>query len=542
MFKTSLFFAVITVIYLCPAIPMTVKGMIGVIFIIISGAETSMKGSLITALFLSGLQIINFLMNNNVDFGSGVINVVIGSLMYCVVSVYFGRCADKLKEKNRDLQKEIEMRRNIEKELKDNLSLMESLMSTLPTPVSFKDLDFKFTGCNAAYEEYFEVSEQEILGKTAGDLFDTGVADICRKMEVDLLENRVSQAREVSFVSKGGVQKYFVFTKALLCDDRGNPTGIVSVFLDTTDHQEHEKLMISIEEEKLIIDEMQKYDRLKTEFFSNISHELRTPLNVILCAIQLMEMNLDIGDFAMSKGFVKKNITSIKQNSLRLLRLVNNLIDITKIDVQAFEINLCNQDIVYAVKEIVLSVADFVTNKGLKLVFHSDINEKIMAFDEEKLERIVLNLLSNAIKFSPLGESIYVDLIDNGDHICIRVKDKGIGIPHDCQQDIFQRFYQISPIHTRLREGSGIGLNLVKSLVELHQGTITLESEYGKGATFIVMLPAVLLPEEAAEKDSLKDRQARIENVQLEFSDIYLVNQHESNDLQQIQIEIDHRN
>jgi signal transduction histidine kinase len=176
------------------------------------------------------------------------------------------------------------------------------------------------------------------------------------------------------------------------------------------------------------------------------------------------------------------------------------------------------------VQDIVFSVSDYVTTKGLKLIFRSDIEEKIMTFDEDKIERIMLNLISNAIKFSPIGENIYVDIFDRGNHVCIKVKDMGIGIPPDRMLDIFKRFYQISPVNTRLREGSGIGLSIVKSLVEMHQGSISVESEYGKGTSFLIELPATLLPE-IADKEELKVRQERIENIRLEFSDIYLANE-----------------
>jgi len=524
MLKVTLYFAFITIIYLIPYLPMSVKGIIGVIFIIISSTETSLKGSLTTAVVLIALQWTNFLLHNNVDYRDGILNLIIGPMMYLFVAVYLGSAADGLRNKNKVLQAEIDVRKSVEKELKENLSLLESLMSTLPTPVCFKDINFKFSGCNSAFEKYFELSEKDTIGKTAHELFPADLADPCFEMDIDLLENKVRQTREVSFTTKEGLRKYFLFTKALLTDEEGNPSGIVSVFIDTTERKEHENLIKSIEEEKLIIDEMQKYDKLKTEFFSNISHELRTPLNVIFCAVQLMEMNLNENPYALNQSFIKKNVMSIKQNSLRLIRLVNNLIDITKIDGQAFEISLHNEDIVFVVKEIVLSVADYVTNKGLKLEFHSDLKEMIMAFDEEKIERIMLNLMSNAIKFSPLGECIYVNLFDRGNHICIQVKDKGIGIPPDRQQDIFQRFYQISPVNTRQQEGSGIGLNLVKSLVEMHQGRITVESIYGIGTTFNIELPNILIEEDAADKEEFKDRQARIENIQLEFSDIYSMN------------------
>lgn len=528
MIKACLYLAFLTTIYLCPTIPMTVKGIIGVIFIIISSTESGLKGSYITAFFLSTLQMFNFIFHNNVDFMSGIINIFIEIFMYFLVATYLGVSADKLRNKNKELQTEIDMRKNIEKELKKNLSKLESLMGTLPTPVSFKDLNFNYTGCNSAYEKYFGMSKKDIIGKNSCDIFEPEMADRCREMDIALLENKSRQTSEVGFTSPDGSQKYFIFTKSLLTDEEGKPSGIVSVLFDTTEHREHELLKRSIEEEKMIIDEMQKYDRLKTEFFSNISHELRTPLNVIFCAVQLMEMNLNSNESLVKQGFVKKNVRSIRQNSLRLLRLVNNLIDITKIDAQSFEINRKNQDIVYVVREIVLSVADYVTNKGLKLVFQSEIKDKIMAFDEEKIERIMLNLLSNAIKFSPLGGSIFVDILDKEDGIAIRVRDMGVGIPSDRQKDIFQRFYQISPVNTRLREGSGIGLNLVKSLVELHQGEISVESDYGKGTTFIVELPGMLLREDAAKREEGKDRQERIENIRLEFSDIYLMNDHET--------------
>jgi len=522
MIKVSLYFALISIIYLNPIIPISVKGILGVIFIIISSTETNLKGSLLTAIILIIFQMVN-LLHNNVDFKSVIMYAIIGSLMYIFTAIYLDRSADKLKYKNKELQNEIDLRKNIEKELKENLFTLESLMSTLPTPVCFKDLDFKFTGCNSAYEEYFGVSKQDIIGKSSFELFEAEFAEPCYQMELDLFDNKINQAREVNYTSKDGCEKSFIFTKAMLRNDEGNPTGIVGVFLDTTDQKERERLKQSVEEEKLIIDEMQKYDKLKTEFFSNISHELRTPLNVIFCAVQLMEMNLD-NENSANRHFVKKNVISIKQNSLRLLRLVNNLIDITRIDAQSFEVSLRNRDIVYVVAEIVLSVTDYVTNKGLKLIFHSDIEEKIVAFDEEKIERIMLNLLSNAIKFSPLGESIYVNIFEKGSNICIEVRDMGIGIPSDRKQDIFQRFYQISPVNTRLQEGSGIGLNLVKSLVEMHQGKITVDSEYGNGTTFTIELPNVLLPEDAFLNEESKKRQTRIENVQLEFSDIYLIN------------------
>lgn len=142
-----------------------------------------------------------------------------------------------------------------------------------------------------------------------------------------------------------------------------------------------------------------------------------------------------------------------------------------------------------------------------------------MAIDEEKIERIVLNLLSNAIKFTDKGGEILVSLEDLNSNVRITVTDSGIGIPIDKQKIIFDRFTQVDSTLTRKREGSGIGLSLVKSLVELHDGNITLKSELNKGSSFIVELPVKLLDNyNQGVNDINEDKHQK---VNLEFSDIY---------------------
>jgi PAS domain-containing protein len=153
MLKQVLYFAFITEFYLCPVIPMTIKGITGIIYITISSTKISLKGSLFTASLLITLQSVNYIFDNNIDFQKSIIHAMLGSFMYLFAAFYLGACADKMKKKNKELQLEIEARKCAEKELRENLSLLESLMSTLPTPVSFKDLNYRYTGCNPAYEE-----------------------------------------------------------------------------------------------------------------------------------------------------------------------------------------------------------------------------------------------------------------------------------------------------------------------------------------------------------------------------------------------------
>lgn len=276
-----------------------------------------------------------------------------------------------------------------------------------------------------------------------------------------------------------------------------------------------------LNEKKKLLEDAIKYDKVKTEFFTNISHELRTPLNIIFSTIQLLELYIKKGDIITQGASLTKHMKVMKQNCYRLLRLVNNLIDITKIDSGYMKANFENFDIVSTVENITLSVADFVKSKDIDLIFDTDTEEKFMNFDCEKIERIILNLLSNAVKFSKPGSCIFVDLQDKGDTVCISVRDTGIGLPREKLESVFERFIQVDQSLTRSHEGSGIGLSLVKSLVEMHKGTINVESELGKGSKFVINVPATL---EATIKKKLENssiQATNVEKVNIEFSDIY---------------------
>lgn len=250
--------------------------------------------------------------------------------------------------------------------------------------------------------------------------------------------------------------------------------------------------------------EITELDRLKTEFFSNLSHELRTPLNVILSTLQLFE-HYAKGDIIQNKNKIVKHTSAIKQNCFRLLRLINNLLDITRIDSGFFELRLQKIDMVCFIKELTDSVHEYAENNDLNLIFTTEVKKIFINCDPEKLERIILNLISNAIKFTPKGGFIYVNINSIESGVSISVKDTGIGIPQDKQGVIFERFKQVEGgSFTRHYEGSGIGLSIVKSLVEMHKGKIVVKSTVGIGSEFIIELPTNLDSDNDDEKLDLK--------------------------------------
>lgn len=524
MKKVYMFYLLIIGINVAPFIPMWYKGLLGLFFIIIVSARFGRRSGLCTVALLVTLKAFNFIVlyhMNQMNHMDSIINMIMSSLVGLLFVYYLGGFTDELKAKNSELHNEIQKRKNIEQELKDHIALSKSLMDTMPTPICFKDLECRYLGCNSAFVRDFGISETDLFGKNVNDLYDMDIAHEHNERDLDLLKSNGRQVYETLTTFADGRVRNVLYHKTLFSDEFGNPAGILGILIDITDKKESEKLKKSIEEEELIIEEMKKNDKMKTEFFSNISHELRTPINVILGAVQLLEIYSQDSQYMTCQSKVIRNVASMKLNCLRLLRLVNNLIDITQIEVQAFKMNLKNWDVVNLVEEITLSVSEYVNNKGINLQFDTDIEEKIIACDDEHMERILLNLLSNAIKFTQNKGNIYVHIFDQENGVCIQVRDTGMGIPADSQKEIFKRFCQVRPLFTKPQEGSGIGLSIVKSLVELHDGTITVESEIGKGTTFHIFLPDRLVNEEEPRREKMFEKRVEVEKIQLEFSDIY---------------------
>ncbi len=299
---------------------------------------------------------------------------------------------------------------------------------------------------------------------------------------------------------------------------------IILILRDITSRKHAEELKLNLEEKNKSLDKVIEYDRIKTDFFSNISHEFKTPLNVILGTLQLLNLYLQ-EDVISVDSKLKKRFEIMKQNCYRLLRLVNNVIDITRIDSGYYEIQLANYDIVSIVTAIAYSVKEYIEAKGIHFDFETNAHSKILACDPDKMERIFLNLISNAIKFTRSGGSIKVAIVVDINTVRVYVKDTGIGIPYEKQGTIFNRFIQLDKSLTKNHEGSGIGLSLVESLVKMHNGCITVNSHEGVGSEFIIELPSRTIPEEVmtvGEEAAAFD--LPVESINIEFSDIYLPN------------------
>lgn len=269
---------------------------------------------------------------------------------------------------------------------------------------------------------------------------------------------------------------------------------------------------------KMLLLESMEREKIKTDFIVTISHELRTPLNIIINAtnllmIKLKEDNIDVKYF-------QERLTYIMKNSNRLRRYINNLIDVSKLEMGYMDVKLKNQNIVNIVEEVTLAIVDLAKKFDIDVIFDTEEEEIITAIDTLKIERVILNLLSNSIKFSKNGRRIFVNMKKKEESVIIEISDEGMGMSEEFKTHLFEKFKRedVNEGLKRQNEGSGLGLFIVKGLIELHNGTIDIISKLNEGTKIIITLPIRLVNEK--ENDEFIVDSSLEYLFEMEFSDI----------------------
>lgn len=245
--------------------------------------------------------------------------------------------------------------------------------------------------------------------------------------------------------------------------------------------------------------ELQDLDRLKTQFFSNISHELRTPLTLILGPAETMLAKGESLDAKTHEGLIL-----IHRNALRLLKLINDLLDLTRLDQGADVMRKKAVSMGSYVRGIVESIRHLGLSKQLRIKVEAGDPNIEMVADPARIEKVLINLLTNAIKYTPAGGSITVRWSGDAKESVIAVQDTGVGIPAEDLPRIFDRFHQVRGNAANRNQGVGIGLALAKELVEQHDGKLTVESVVGQGTTFSIRLPVEVAEAEVVETEVLE--------------------------------------
>jgi len=284
---------------------------------------------------------------------------------------------------------------------------------------------------------------------------------------------------------------------------------IFSCFQDLSTYYEQERIKVELEND--IANE-----KFKVECFANISHDIKTPINVIYSTVQLQDVYAHSND--SDKILVYNKV--IKQNCLRLQKLLNDVLDITKFDANHFKPQLESCNIICNIEYITQSITSYIEHNDISIIFDTNVEDKIVSTDVSFIERIMLNLISNAIKYGKQNGHVWVTLHDEGNHLIISVKDDGVGIPKNQIPKIFKRFHKVTQNTASGVSSNGIGLSLVKSMVETLGGIIFCLSTVGVGSEFILILP---MPSHSNDTYDYCEYAASLDlntNLNVELSDI----------------------
>lgn len=341
--------------------------------------------------------------------------------------------------------------------------LFKELFAKVPVPLAMISKNGRIIYANTKFQELLEeISLKNIVNKKIFSII-TPNEDIKIK---DVINNKMLIINGV--LKKDNIEKIidmkFIYTTE-------NNEEVIILFSDLT-------YKIKMEEFKMEIENNKLQEKIKRDFLSNISHDLKTPINVIYSAIQLNEV------FIKNRNIesLKKYNLICKSNCITLIRLTNNLIDSSKIYSNYLSPNLCVKNIVETLEEMFMSLVEYAKDQGIDLIFDTNSEEVYMKFDEEFMQRIVINLVSNALKFTKAGGCVEACVVNSDDNVRIYFRDTGIGMEKKFIEEAFNRYSMEDEDERSHKErGSGIGLFVVKKLVESQNGTIHINSKRNKG-------------------------------------------------------------
>jgi PAS domain S-box-containing protein len=335
----------------------------------------------------------------------------------------------------------------------------EAIVSSIAEGILVTDLNFELISANASAESLLGISLSKSIGAQLLPLIKQKA--VTKALKSALSSDIYPLTQEVVMTSRTGVMTCMM-TSTALTNDQGEKSGIVTVFRDITRERE--------------------MDALRESFLRTVSHELRTPLTSIIGFLELVK---DDNGLPIEK---RKFLEIALDESIRLKELINDLLDLSRMEAGTMTLEYTTISCIDLLSNLVTSLSPLTKGKDLKLSLHVPDPTLSVSADSPKLRRVLLNLISNAIKFTPSGD-ITVSAEQRDADILFKVSDTGIGLMENEQEIIFEKFRQVDSSASRKYQGIGLGLSIVKELVELHHGKVWVESEYGKGSTFYFTIP-----------------------------------------------------
>ena len=409
--------------------------------------------------------------------------------------------------------RDITERKAAEIAFQENMRFLQRLIDTIPNPIFYKDAGGFYQGCNLAFQRYLGLEREEIIGKTVYDISPRELAERYEQMDEALFQSPGIQIYESSVLNADGTRHDVIFNKATYTDSMGKVAGLVGVIIDITERKQMERELLRAKEGA------ETATKTKSDFLASMSHEIRTPMNAVIGMTGLLlEEDLTPDQ--------RESVEIIRKGGEALLSIINNILDISKIESGMMELEQRAFDLRSCVEESLNLVMLKASKKGPPLLY--EIDEKVpqrIIGDQIRLRQILINLLDNAVKFTEMGEvrlSVTGRRLDGNGHeiqheVHFAVKDTGIGIPEDRLNRLFQAFSQVDVSTTRRYGGTGLGLAISRKLVEMMGGKLWVESLLGKGSTFhftIQVTSAIIAPCEGAEPASIQKSGAAVRGDQ----------------------------
>ncbi len=376
--------------------------------------------------------------------------------------------------------RDITRRKQAEDALEQEQSLLKAFMDNTTDHIYFKDKESRFIRINKAQTNLFRLSDaREAIGRTDAEFFTKEHAQQAYADEQDVIRSGIPMAaKEEKETWPSGEETWVSTTRAPLFDRSGQIIGTFGISRDITER-------VRAQEELQAAKEAAEYaDRAKSDFLANMSHELRTPLNAIIGFAEILRDEI-IGPIRPDQ---KELVVDIHTSGRHLLNMINDILDLSKIEAGTMELDFEIFSIVDTMEEVNTVVNALASKKQIRLIQEFDRDITVTA-DKTKFKQILYNLLANGVKFTNEGGRVTTQLEISENSLLVRVIDTGVGITPEDQEMLFQAFTQVDTSKARAHEGTGLGLALTKRLVELHGGEIWVESTVGEGSTFSFTLP-----------------------------------------------------
>lgn len=378
------------------------------------------------------------------------------------------------------IKEDISARKQIENELQNNLRFLETLIQTIPMPVFYKDQLGNYLGCNADFACFMGTDSNHIIGKTTLDLV-TNATLYQNYTEQDdrLLTEGGKYTTELELVDAHGNYHDVILTKATYKRADGSIGGLVGIFTDITELKQAKKQL-----ERQNTDLIQ-LNQEKNEFLGIAAHDLKNPLSGIKGLAQEIRDNLA----NLSQSDISSYADMIYTNSQRMFNLISNLLDVNAIESGKLQVKLEAVDINSVLQDILRYQYEVAKHKDITLEYINQAQEVYATADADSLYQVLDNLISNAIKYSLPNTQTVIRINHNDTHLVCSVEDQGLGLSSADQEKLFGKFTRLSPKPTAGEHSTGLGLFIVKKLVDAMQGKIWCESIEGQGSQFHVALP-----------------------------------------------------